>query len=86
MLFRMQKLMELGAKVDYSDPHVPVFPPLRRAHFDMESVPLSPETLRAYDCVLLATDHDVFDYDMILENASLIVDTLNKKASNHAPA
>jgi UDP-N-acetyl-D-glucosamine dehydrogenase len=71
----IEKLLELGAEVDYSDPHVPVFPRLRRASFDMRSVPLSPQTLAAYDCVLLATDHDAFDYDMILEHAPLIVDT-----------
>ncbi len=79
----MQKLMELGARVDYSDPHVPVFPPLRRAHFDLMSVPLTPDSVRSYDCVLLATDHDAFDYDMILENAALIVDTRGRYPGRH---
>ncbi|WP_038035495.1 nucleotide sugar dehydrogenase [Thermopetrobacter sp. TC1] len=79
----MQKLMELGARVDYSDPHVPVFPPLRRAHFDLKSVPLTPDSVRSYDCLLLATDHDAFDYDMILENAALIVDTRGRYPGRH---
>jgi UDP-N-acetyl-D-glucosamine dehydrogenase len=72
----MEKLRDLGATVAYSDPHMPVFPRLRHhAHFDLSSVTLTPETLSSYDCVLLATDHDRFDYDMIKANARLIVDT-----------
>lgn len=69
------QLDRLGAEVDYSDPHVPTFPAKRRYSFDMESVALSPETVAAYDCVLVATDHDAFDFDMIQKNAKLIVDT-----------
>ncbi len=79
----MQRLMELGAQVDYSDPHVPVFPPLRRIRLDKKSVSLEPALLRTYDCVLLATDHDAFDYDMILENARLIVDTRGRYSGQH---
>jgi UDP-N-acetyl-D-glucosamine dehydrogenase len=41
----------------------------------MSSVDLSEETLAGYDLVILTTDHDVFDYDLILQNAKCIVDT-----------
>jgi UDP-N-acetyl-D-glucosamine dehydrogenase len=68
-------LEERGASVDYSDPHVPVFPPVRNYHFDMQSVALAPEAIARYDAVLLATDHDAFDYEMIGRHARLIVDT-----------
>jgi len=72
----MEKLQDLGATVSYSDPHVPVFPKLRdHRHFDLTSVPLTPESLAAPDCVLVATDHDKFDYEMIKRYARLIVDT-----------
>ncbi len=71
----MMKLSELGAEIAYSDPHIPVFPRIRKCHFDLSSVELTPETLAQYDCVLLATDHDRFDYDMIGRHARLIVDT-----------
>ncbi|HVY49926.1 MAG TPA: nucleotide sugar dehydrogenase [Devosia sp.] len=75
----MEKLRDLGATVAYSDPHVPVFPRLRHhAHFDLRSVPLNAASLAAYDCVLLATDHDRFDYDLIKKTARLIVDTRGK--------
>jgi len=71
----MMKLAGLGAEIAYSDPHIPVFPKIRKCHFDLSSVELAPETLAEYDCVLLATDHDRFDYDMIGRHARLIVDT-----------
>ena len=70
----MMKLSELGAEIAYSDPHIPVFPKIRKCHFDLSSVELTPEKLAEYDCVLLATDHDRFDYDMIGRHARLIVD------------
>jgi UDP-N-acetyl-D-glucosamine dehydrogenase len=71
----MELLFEKGARVDYSDPHVPVFPHMRRHHFELRSVPLTPRTIASYDVVLLATDHSRFDYELIRRHASLIVDT-----------
>jgi UDP-N-acetyl-D-glucosamine dehydrogenase len=38
-------------------------------------VPLSPRALASYDVVLLATNHDAFDYQQIREHSRLIVDT-----------
>ncbi|MDH4441708.1 MAG: nucleotide sugar dehydrogenase [Rhizobium sp.] len=71
----MERLRDLGAEVSYSDPHIPVFPKMREHIFDLKSVPLTPEGLSSYDCVLLATDHDRFDYNMIRQYAPLIVDS-----------
>jgi len=75
-------IMELvhakGAKVAYSDPHVPVFPRMREHYFELSSEPLSAANLATFDAVVLATDHDEFDYPLILEHASLIVDTRGK--------
>jgi UDP-N-acetyl-D-glucosamine dehydrogenase len=73
------KLMEIlranGAEVRYSDPHVPVFPKTRQHTFHLKSEPLSPKMIADHDLVLVATNHDQFDYSMILKNAKLIVDT-----------
>lgn len=77
-------LDRLGAEVDYSDPHIPTFPAKRRYKFDMRSVPLTPETVASYDCILIATDHDVFDYGMIEANAQLVVDTRGRYRGDHA--
>ena len=71
----MEKLQALGATVAYSDPHVPVFPKMREHRFDLSSIELTRESLSSYDCVLLATDHDKFAYDLIKANAKLIVDS-----------
>lgn len=73
------ELMELleakGAIIAYSDPHVPAFPKLREHDFDLSSIEITPESLVEYDAVLVATDHDGFDYDLIRECAQVIVDT-----------
>jgi len=71
----MDMLMCKGAIVTYSDPYVPRFPKMRKYDFDQDSVELSPGVLQQADCVLLATNHDAFDYDMISKHAQLIVDT-----------
>lgn len=71
----MELLRDRGAKVSYADPHVPVFPKMREHKFDLKSVPVTKEDLSTYDLVLVATDHDKFDYESILNHAKLIVDT-----------
>lgn len=68
-------LAEKGAKLAYSDPHVPVFPLLREGVFNIEHVSLTPQTLARYDCALLITDHAKFDYALIREHSALIIDT-----------
>lgn len=71
----MELLREKGAVIAYSDSWVPVFPEMRDYYFDLESVDLNPAVVAEYDLVLIATNHDLFDYDMIKSNARLIVDT-----------
>lgn len=74
----MERLEKKGAIVAYSDPHVPAFPDMREHSFDLSSVELTPESISDFDCVLLATDHNAFDYPMIAKHAQLIVDTRGK--------
>src|SRR6185295_19034813 len=62
---RMELLSARGAKVDYSDPHVPAFPRMREHYFDLRSVALSAEAIAGYDLVLLATNHNAVDYDLV---------------------
>jgi len=71
----MEILREKGALVDYADPHVPVFPRMREHRFDLKSVTLDAPTVASYDVVLLATAHSAFDYELIRQYATLIVDT-----------
>jgi UDP-N-acetyl-D-glucosamine dehydrogenase len=71
----LEMLRDAGAEFSYADPHVPFFPPMRQHQFDLSATPLTPETLAAQDAVILATDHDDFDYDLIKRHAKVIVDT-----------
>jgi UDP-N-acetyl-D-glucosamine dehydrogenase len=75
------KLIELlsrkQAVCSYSDPYVPVLKRSRRYDFQLESMPLSADTLHAADLVLIATDHGAFDYDFIVRESRLVVDTRN---------
>jgi UDP-N-acetyl-D-glucosamine dehydrogenase len=75
------KLIDLlerdGAEVDYNDPHIPVTRRTRAYDIRKRSVPLTEESLRSYDCVVIATDHSAYDYEFIVRNAVLIVDTRN---------
>lgn len=77
-VFLMEKLREVGAEVAYADPHVPIFPKMREHKFDLSSISLSPEKVASFDCVILATDHDRFDYDMLLKNSKILIDTRGK--------
>jgi UDP-N-acetyl-D-glucosamine dehydrogenase len=77
----MDMLRHKGAQVDYSDPYVPNFPKLRKFAFDLQSQPLTPESIASYDCLLLATDHDDFDYEMIKQSAQVVVDTRGRYAN-----
>ena len=71
----MELLRDRGAEVAYSDPFVPKFPKMREHRFDLASVGLTAESLGSYDAVLLATDHDGFDYALIGAKAKLLIDT-----------
>ncbi|MDI6891112.1 MAG: nucleotide sugar dehydrogenase [Thermodesulfovibrionales bacterium] len=73
----MKLLKERGAEVDYNDPYVPETHKMRRYDFKMSSLPLTEENLKRYDCVVIATDHSIYDPNFILENANMIVDTRN---------
>ena len=70
----MQKLEDRGAEVAYSDPYFPVFPSMRKYQFDLQSLELTPKWIQGFDCVLISTNHDAFDYDLIREHAKSIVD------------
>jgi len=71
----MEQLQAKGAIIAYSDPWVPIFPKMREHYFNLSSVKLTPENIALYDVVLVATNHDDFDYTMIKAQAKLIVDT-----------
>lgn len=80
----MELIQAKGGIVAYSDPHVPSFPEMREHHFDLSSEVLIAENIASFDAVVLATDHERFDYELIRAHARLIVDTRGKYRIPHA--
>ncbi|MDE3087629.1 MAG: nucleotide sugar dehydrogenase, partial [Acidobacteriota bacterium] len=68
---------QLGAEVRVADPHV--------APRDVPCVPvpLSAGELAAADAVVLVTDHDAFDYELVRRCASYVLDTRNRMAGDN---
>jgi UDP-N-acetyl-D-glucosamine dehydrogenase len=74
----MDLLLKKGALVEYNDPHIPALPSMRRyPHLHMESRELTPQYLGSSDCVLIVTDHSAYDWNWIVQNSPLVVDTRN---------
>jgi len=78
------KIMELlgtqGALVAYHDPFVPRLGKMRKYDFGLESIPLTAETLHAHDCTLIVTAHSNVDYELVVRESALVVDTRNATA------
>jgi len=71
-------LKDRGALVDYNDPYVVRSSGHRDyPELNMRSVELTERKLKAYDAVVIATDHSNYDYDWIVKNAFLVIDTRN---------
>ena len=68
-------LKSKGGLVDFSDPFFSELPNLRKYSYNLKSINLNKDSLNSYDLILLATDHDAFDYELIRNNSKLIVDT-----------
>ena len=74
----MEILLERGAEVSFCDPHVPELPKMR--HYDippMSSQEPGPGYWSSLDCVVVSTDHSLFDWQEIVANSKLVVDTRN---------
>jgi UDP-N-acetyl-D-glucosamine dehydrogenase len=77
----MRLLAEQGARLAFCDPHVPLLRHPVHPAVPARAEALSAELLRQQDLVLVATDHDAFDFDFVLEHSSLIVDTRGRYLS-----
>ncbi len=75
----IELIKQQGGKVNYNDPHIPKAPATRE-HPDiagMTSKKLTAKNLASYDAVLISTDHSKYDYQFIVDNAQIVVDTRN---------
>ena len=71
----IKTLLDKKANVQYSDPFFPTIPKTRKYKFNLSSVELTASNINSFDLVLISTDHDAFDYDLILKESKAIVDT-----------
>lgn len=63
-------LQQKGAIVNYNDPYVPDF-------LNLSSIPLEEERLKEQDCLVIISDHSLYDWEWICEKSQLIIDTRN---------
>lgn len=73
----------LRAKLALVTYHDPLVPHLRSRHLEreMSSSELTAEAIRAADAIVIVTNHRSVDYELIVRNANLIVDTRNATAA-----
>jgi UDP-N-acetyl-D-glucosamine dehydrogenase len=76
----IEGLRRLGAVVSVAEPHVEDV----RLSDDIARVECTPETVRSADLVVVITDHEEFDYDMVQREAARIFDTRNRYAAGTA--
>jgi len=69
----IELLQKQGAEVSYNDPYFPQVGRGRKYDLGMKCTPL--ENLGQYDCVLIVTDHSDYDYERIVKESQLVVDT-----------
>ena len=73
-----------GASVSYADPFVPQLHGREwSGRYDVKAVDLTRGSIGQYDCVVIITDHKAFDYDAIVTEADLVVDTRNAIKKRH---
>ena len=71
----IEELQKQGAEVFYNDPYFPKVGHGRKYNLGMSCTPL--QDLGKYDCVLIVTDHSDYDYEKIVNEAQLVVDSRN---------
>jgi UDP-N-acetyl-D-glucosamine dehydrogenase len=71
----IELLRHEGAEVLYNDPYFPTVGRGRHYNLNMTCTPL--DHLEQYDCVLIVTDHSDYNYEEIVKNSQLVVDSRN---------
>lgn len=79
----MDVLLKSGANVKYCDPYFLSLPKMRKYELNISSVEFSKESLADADIVVMCTDHDFFDYELIEQNSQIIVDTRGKFSTSN---
>jgi UDP-N-acetyl-D-glucosamine dehydrogenase len=70
----MRLLLQKEGRLLYNDPYVSE---VSLDNMVLKSQELTASLLKSVDCVVITTDHSNYDYEMIVKNSALIVDTRN---------
>ncbi|QNI38373.1 nucleotide sugar dehydrogenase [Edaphobacter sp. 4G125] len=79
----IESLRKAGAEVAYNDPFFEEVGRGRHYNLQMHSTPL--ENLDRFDCVLILTDHSLYNYGEIVGQAKLVVDSRNATRAIDSP-
>ncbi|MGP8271337.1 MAG: nucleotide sugar dehydrogenase [Terracidiphilus sp.] len=79
----LELLREKGAIVAYNDPYFPKVGRGRHYDLNMTNTPL--DNLAQYDAVVIVTDHSTYDYQAIVAQSQLVVDTRNATKGIDSP-
>jgi len=79
----IELLQKQGAQVAYNDPYFPTVGRGRKYNLQMKCTSL--DNLNQYDCVLIVTDHSDYDYQRIVRESQLVVDTRNATKGIKSP-
>ena len=79
----IELLQKEGAHVSYHDPYFPFIGKGRKYDLQMKCAEL--KHLGQYDCVVIVTDHSDYDYQRIVREATLVVDTRNATRGIDSP-
>ena len=76
-------MTEESAQVSFSDPFFEKVPTTRKYNLEkIEGIKINSKNLEKFDLVILSTDHDIFDYDLIAQHSKVIVDTRGRFSRN----
>jgi len=76
----MRMLSEKGAVLSYNDPFVPS---LKMNGHTLKSIELTSANIDSQDCIIILTDHSVYDFPRIIDASKLVVDTRNATKHLH---
>ncbi len=68
-------LIKSGAEVSYNDPYIPSFTFCSDYKIKLKSSEINVNNIKSQDCIILITDHDIYEYKLISKHSKLIVDT-----------
>ena len=73
----MEILVNLGAEVEFNDPHIPVVRPKRDYPNFVGKKGVSLDLLEFFDIAVILTDHSHYDYEDIVRRSNIVIDTRN---------